>query len=108
MELFRQRLLRRFVRELTPGQLLPAAVAIFSLFAVLGPVIDILNGGRQNIWLLLASTAFSGALAIGYAFATIGGVRWALGSAIAESLFGGARAHGKQLDDQTLLLIRRT
>jgi sigma-B regulation protein RsbU (phosphoserine phosphatase) len=27
---------------------------------------------------------------------------------IAESLFGGARAHGKQLDDQTLLLIRRT
>jgi len=93
MELFRQTLLRRFVRELTPGQWLPAAVAIFSLFAVLGPVIDILNGGRQNIWLLLASTAFSGALAIGYAFGTIGGVRWALGSAIAAQFLWIGTAH---------------
>ena len=28
-------------------------------------------------------------------------------AAIADRLFGGARAHGPQLDDQTLLLIRR-
>jgi hypothetical protein len=28
-------------------------------------------------------------------------------AAIADRLFGGARAHGPQLDDQTLLPIRR-
>jgi hypothetical protein len=72
MRLFRKRSLNRFIRELSIRQLTP--IAIFSLFAVLGPAMDIFSGGRQNVWLLVASTLFS----------------------------------GTQIDDQTLLLIRRS
>jgi hypothetical protein len=86
MRLFRNASLRRLVRELPLWQLIPFGLAIFGLFAVLGPVMDIFSGGRQNIWLLTASTLFSGALAIGYAFGTLRGNRWVLGGAIAAQV----------------------
>ena len=86
MRLFRNTSLRRFVRDLPVRQLIPFALAIFGLFAVLGPVTDIFSGGRQNIWLLITSTVFSGALAIGYGFGSMRGNKWLLGGAIAAQL----------------------
>jgi len=83
MRLFRNTSLRRFVRELPLRQLLPLAFAIFALFAVLGPIVDILNGARQNIWLLTASTLLSGTLALGYGFGTMRGNHSLLGATIA-------------------------
>jgi hypothetical protein len=93
MRLFRNHSLRRLVRELPLKQLIPFWIAIFGLFAVLGPVTDIFNGGRQNIWVLLASTVFAGAIAIGYGFGTMRGNRWALGGAIAVQLLWFPMAH---------------
>jgi len=83
MRLFRNTSLRRFVRELPLWQLTPLALAIFSLFAVLGPITDILSQGRQNVILLTTSTLFSGMLAVGYGLGTMRGNRWLLGGAIA-------------------------
>jgi sigma-B regulation protein RsbU (phosphoserine phosphatase) len=92
MRLFRNHSLRRLVRELPFDQLIPFAIAIFGLFAVLGPVTDIFNGGRQNIWLLISSTVFSGAVALGYGLGTMRGNRWLLGGAIAAQLLWFAMA----------------
>jgi phosphoserine phosphatase RsbU/P len=94
MRLFRKTSLRRFMRELSLGQLTPIAVAIFSLFAVLGPVTDIFNGGRQNVWLLVASTLFSGFLALGYGFGTMRGNPWLLGTALAAHFAWTVAARG--------------
>src|SRR3954451_20988333 len=94
MRLFRNTSLRRFVRELPLWQLIPLAIAIFGLFAVLGPVTDILSGGRQNIWLLLSSTVFSGAIAVGFGFGTMRGNRWLLGGAIVAQLIWMAASRG--------------
>src|SRR3954467_13258907 len=86
MRLFRNTSLRRLVSELPLRQLTPLGLAIFGLFAVVGPVADLFNGGRQNIWLLITSTVFSGALAVGYGFGTMRGNQWLLGGAIAAQL----------------------
>jgi len=84
MRLFRRfnTSLRSFVGELPPGDLVPLGAAIFTLFAVLGPITDILNGARQNVWLLVAVTVFSGLLALGYGFGSMRRNRWLLGATI--------------------------
>jgi phosphoserine phosphatase RsbU/P len=68
---FFNRSLQRLVRELPVRSLLPLAGAIFCLFAVLGPVVDVLGGGtlstRAVLWHALASGLFS----IGYAFGSL-------------------------------------
>src|SRR3954468_15200496 len=86
MRLFRHTSLRRFVRGQPLRQLIPLALAIFALFAVFGPVMDIFSGGRQNLWLLIASTLFAGGIAIGWGFGTMRGNLWLLGGAIAAQL----------------------
>jgi len=71
----RRKALRDLVGALTLGELLPLAIAIFTLFAVLGPITDLLSGTRLSLAQLLATCAFSGTIALLYAFASVHG-RW--------------------------------
>src|SRR5262245_37415805 len=59
------------VRELPLRALLPLALAIFLLFAVLGPVIDVNAGGHLPTRFVLGVAAFSGFIAVGYGFGTM-------------------------------------
>ena len=63
--------LQDLVRELPLRALIPLALAIFSLFAVLGPVTDVLAGGSQPRWVVVRNGLFSGAIAVGYAFGSL-------------------------------------
>ena len=65
--LFLRTSLWHLTRGLPPRELLPLGLAIFALFAVLGPMIDMMNGARQSLVVMLATTAVSGLLAIAYA-----------------------------------------
>jgi hypothetical protein len=70
---FRRRSLRTLVRALTLRELLPLALAIFLMFAVLGPITDLMIGGRFRLAELVATCVFSGAIALFYASASL---RW--------------------------------
>jgi hypothetical protein len=63
--------LQDLVRELPLRALIPLALAIFSLFALLGPVTDVLAGGSQPPWVVVRNSLFSGTIAIGYAFGSM-------------------------------------
>lgn len=63
--------LRTLVRELTPRQLLPLGLAIFTLFSVLGLMTDVMGGARDPILFVVANSALAGAVAIGYAFGSM-------------------------------------
>jgi hypothetical protein len=63
--------LQDLVRELPVRALIPLALAIFSLFAVLGPVTDVLAGGAQPPWVVVRNSLFAGTLALGYAFGSM-------------------------------------
>jgi hypothetical protein len=63
--------LAELVRTLPVRELLPLIAAIASLFAVLGPVMDVLNGGRQPTAATVIYTIFSATIAIGYALGTM-------------------------------------
>jgi hypothetical protein len=63
--------LQDLVRELPLRALVPLALAIFSLFAVLGPVTDVLAGGTQPKWVVIRNALFSGTIALGYAFGSM-------------------------------------
>src|SRR5262245_23290288 len=62
------RSLRALVRELPLRALLPLGLAIFALFALLGPIVDIQTGGVMPTAVTLRNAVLSGAFAIGYAF----------------------------------------
>src|SRR5690349_8756292 len=59
--------LSELAREMSLRELAPLAIAIFALFGLLGPVIDIMSGGRLPLWLVARNTLLSGLVAIGYA-----------------------------------------
>lgn len=61
--------LPQLVRTLPPRQLLYLWVAIFTTFAMLGFVLDILNRGRQPAPLLAMNVIGSGLFAVGYGIA---------------------------------------
>jgi hypothetical protein len=61
--------LPELVRTLPSRQLLYLWIAIFSTFAMLGFVLDILNDGRQPAALLTLNVIASGLLAVGYGIA---------------------------------------
>ena len=63
--------LQDLVRELPLRALIPLALAIFSLFAVLGRVTDVLAGGSQPPWVVVRNALFSGTIALGYAFGSM-------------------------------------
>jgi hypothetical protein len=68
--------LRQLVRALPIRALVPLGLAIGSLFAVLGPVTDLMKGGTLAAPVLVQVTAFAGLIAIGYAFASMRGHGW--------------------------------
>jgi len=51
-------------------------LAIFSTFAMLGFVLDILTRGRQPITLLALNVIFSGLFAVGYGLASMPMRKW--------------------------------
>jgi sigma-B regulation protein RsbU (phosphoserine phosphatase) len=61
--------LPQLVRTLPPRQLLYLWIAIFSTFAMLGFVLDILARGRQPVALLALNVVASGLFAVGYGIA---------------------------------------
>ena len=78
--------LRQLVAQLPMRALLPLFAAIFFQFAVLGPVTDILDGGRHGIAAMLRNALASGAMAAGFAFGSLRRNRLVLASMIAGSL----------------------
>jgi serine phosphatase RsbU (regulator of sigma subunit) len=63
--------LRDLVYGLTARQLLPLALAISALFSILGPVTDVMAGGRQPGMALAVNSVLAAALALGYAFGSM-------------------------------------
>jgi hypothetical protein len=63
--------LQTLVRALAPRQLVPLGAAIFSLFVILGPMTDVIGGGRQATAVLVINSLLGGCLAIGYAFGSM-------------------------------------
>ena len=68
---FGRRALRDLVSALTLRELLPLALAIFALFAVLGTMTDVMGGGRMPAPQVVATCAFSGTIALFYAFGSL-------------------------------------
>ena len=62
--------LRDLVTALTPRELLPLALAIFTLFAVLGTMTDVIGGARQPLQVVIGTCLFSGTIALFYAYAS--------------------------------------
>jgi hypothetical protein len=59
------------VRDLPARDFLPLGLAIFSLFSILGPVTDLLDGARRPVLSVVRNSLFSGAIALGYAYGSI-------------------------------------
>src|SRR4051794_13495929 len=78
--------LHELVRALPLRSLLPLGLAIGSLFAVLGPVMDLSKGGRLGAAMVVQITVFSGLIAIGYAFASMRRNYWWLAALIVISV----------------------
>ena len=81
-----KRSLPRIVRELPPRALAPLAIAIFAVFATLGPVVDIMNGGHARPAAVVLYAAATGLVAVGYAFGAMRSKPWLLGSAVVLQL----------------------
>jgi hypothetical protein len=65
------RSLQAVVRELPIRALIPLGIAIFCLFALLGPVIDLFAAGTLSLGFVLGNALVSGFFAIGYAFGSL-------------------------------------
>ena len=63
--------LQALVRELPLTALMPLAAAIFPLFTLLGPVTDMMAGGRQPRDIVLRNALLSGVFAISYAYGSL-------------------------------------
>jgi sigma-B regulation protein RsbU (phosphoserine phosphatase) len=68
---FRPEALRALARELSLWSLMPLAIAIFALFSVLGPVVDLLGGGREPVPTIVRGSLLSGLVALGYAYGVL-------------------------------------
>jgi hypothetical protein len=80
--------LQALARELPVTALAPLGIAIFSLFALLGPVLDLLNGGHQSNMVVLRNALFSGLVAVGYGFGVMRRNWWLFGATVAFQLLG--------------------
>ena len=76
------RSLQALVRDLPFQALLPLAGAIFLLFTLLGPVLDMLDGARQPAHVVVRNALLSGVIALGYAFGTMRRQYWMLAFAV--------------------------
>jgi hypothetical protein len=86
---------RTFWKRLPPTSLALFLSAVFFTFASMGFLDDIRTGARAPSAALVWSTLLAGTIAAGYAY-----------SGVFTAVLGAARAHGRQHDDQTVLLIR--
>jgi hypothetical protein len=89
--------LAALARELSPIRLLPLALAIFALFGLLGPVIDILSLGHIPPAVVFRNTMLSGLVALGYVFGMMRRNWWLFAAAVAVQItwvagFGGGTA----------------
>jgi sigma-B regulation protein RsbU (phosphoserine phosphatase) len=84
--------LRQLVAQLPLRALLPLIAAIFFQFAVLGPVTDILDGGRHGTGTMIRNAVASGAMAAGFAFGSLRRNRPVIAIMIAGSLLWTALA----------------
>lgn len=86
------RSLHDLVSSLSPRALLPLGLAIVALFAVVGPVTDVVNGGRLPASLVVRNTLFASFVALGYAFGWMRRNLWlflfTLTANVAFSIFG--------------------
>jgi sigma-B regulation protein RsbU (phosphoserine phosphatase) len=55
-------------RELSLWSLTPLAIAIFALFSVLGPVVDLLGGGHEAVSTIVRYSVLSGLVALGFVY----------------------------------------
>jgi sigma-B regulation protein RsbU (phosphoserine phosphatase) len=80
--------LARLARETSLPELAPLACGIFALFALLGLIIDIINGGRMAPAVVVINSLLSGLVAVAYAFSGMRrawGVFW--GTAVFQTLW---------------------
>ena len=63
--------LQALLRQMPLTALVPLALAIACLFAVLGPVTDLINGARQPAWAVVRNSLFSAAVALGFAYGSM-------------------------------------
>ena len=75
--------LSALARQLPARDLLPLGVAIFALFGLLGPVVDILSVGRQSPATVLMDSVLAGIVALGYAYGVMRRQWWVFGAAVA-------------------------
>ena len=73
----------RLARELPIAELAPLACGIFALFALFGPIIDILRGGRMAPAMVVMSSLVFGLVGVGYAFGAMRRSWWLFLSAVA-------------------------
>ncbi|HVL66453.1 MAG TPA: PP2C family protein-serine/threonine phosphatase, partial [Vicinamibacterales bacterium] len=66
---------RQFLAGLPARALLPLAAAVFSMFAVMGFIIDIMAAGRHPVSLLVSNVLFSGGIGVAYAYSGLRGMR---------------------------------
>ena len=55
-------------RELSLWSLLPLAIAVFSVFSLLGPVVDLLGGGREPVPTIIRGSLLSGLVAVAFVY----------------------------------------
>ncbi|HEY2433742.1 MAG TPA: PP2C family protein-serine/threonine phosphatase [Vicinamibacterales bacterium] len=63
--------LRALVAQLPLSALLPLLAAIFFLFGILGPVMDVMDGGRHAPPVVVRNAVASGVMAAGFAFGSL-------------------------------------
>jgi hypothetical protein len=68
---FRRQSLTDLVTTLPPLALLPLALAIISLFSMVGILTDLFAGARQPAAIVAANSLFGGVIGIGYAYAGV-------------------------------------
>jgi len=97
--------LAALARELPFRALLPLAVAIFAIFALLGPVLDILSEGREPAVLVFVNAGLSGTVAVCWAFGMIRRNWWLFSAGVALQIVwfialghGSTSPHGQPAD----------
>ena len=65
---YRPEALRAMARELSLWSLLPLAIAVFSVFSLLGPVVDLLGGGREPVPTIIRGSLLSGLVAVAFVY----------------------------------------
>ena len=75
--------LKKLARELPIADLAPLAVGIFALFALIGPIIDVVRGGHVTPAIVVMTSLVCGLVGAGYAFGMMRRSWWLFLSAIA-------------------------